>query len=101
MKKIENLIDQLLENPPEHCKNARDLYIWSTNYESEKGTPLNAFLDLIGLSDEYFGYKVNAKDFVADFEAAHAIGEALVDWAHHPQAVTDYLEKILNWGMEW
>jgi hypothetical protein len=89
-------LHEVLENAPEWAKPLADLVSWSQNYNYQSGTPYWAFLDLIGYSEEYIGYNINADHFILDYASADSFAAALRIWAVRPYDVYDFIEKVQN-----
>ena len=87
-------LNELIEEPPTGLETIRDLYNWSTNYDYRTGTPWLGFLDLIGYSDEEYGQKMNHDKWEVDYASADMLGHALIQWAHAPEHVINYVSAL-------
>lgn len=87
---------ELIDNVPEFAKETAELLRWSENYDYP--TPSTLFIDLIGYSEENFGenlYQGSFSDKLGYLELG-MLGDALKEYAEHPQEVYGFIESYLN-----
>ena len=91
----------LLEDPTRNAESTAHLIQWSTNYDMAKGTPYHIFLDLIGYSESEYGAQLFTGDpsRVIGYMEADILGDALKEYASHPQDVLDFIELVSNADM--
>jgi len=71
------------------------LFDWSTNCESP--TPASLFMDLIGFSEDEFGYTLTqGKIPQMGYVEVSKLGEALVEWSDRPLDVERFIRRLLD-----
>ena len=87
---------ELLENPPANVSETNALIEWSMNYDIKTGTPYHLFLDLIGYSHDNYGealYKGDPRNVLGFMEIDY-LGDALKEYATHPQEVEAWIDAL-------
>lgn len=92
----------LLEDAPAYCRGVADLFSWSSNYDSGKGSAA-LFLDLIGWSMGEMGetmYDLSASQGSLGYLELGKVASALSEYADRPGDVRDYVDSLLAAEME-
>jgi hypothetical protein len=86
---------ELIENAAENVEHTAGLFEWSENYDFP--SPASLFLDLIGYSEEELGeHLCRDKMPSLGYLEADYLGDALKEWAHRPNDVYAFVEKLMN-----
>jgi hypothetical protein len=86
----EFLEDETIFHPTE----TKALFEWSLNYDHQD-RPFNLMLDLIGWSEDNYGTPMSSGVRLGYLEADY-LGDALKEWADHPQQVEDWITDLMN-----
>ena len=86
----EFLEDETIFHPTE----TKALFEWSLNYDHSQ-RPFNLMLDLIGWSLDNYGHSLSGGVRLGYLEADY-LGDALKEWADHPQQVEDWITDLMN-----
>ena len=88
---------EYLEAETAHAEGVRELADWSRNYDVRTGTPFQLFLDIIGYSYSEYGTNFVSKPHeIIGYLEADYLGDALKEYANNPQAVTDWIDGLME-----
>lgn len=87
---------EMLETDDRILRPIADLVSHSLNYDYQKGTPLSAFLDLIGFAHEHYGGVQTPHDFELDLISCEIFADALVSYGNNPETCHQFLYDLEN-----
>ena len=88
-------ISEFLEDETKwHPTEVKALFEWSLNYDHAQ-RPFNLMLDIIGWSEDNYGATMS-HDVRLGYLEADYLGDALKEWADHPQQVEDWITELMN-----
>lgn len=89
-------IEELKETPPDYVAAVAWLVNWADNEEYETGCAFFEFLDLVGLSNYFYGARLNVPDYCPGYLESDYLGKALQEWAARPNDVRHYVAIIME-----
>jgi hypothetical protein len=91
---------EMVDNPPKEATAVADLVRWGSNYDAtparEATNPYSLFLDIIGVSDELFGWRLSDPIHPLGAMDVAYLAEALNEYAENPGPVYDWVVALVT-----
>ncbi len=95
-------LENLLANAPSNCIETAQLFSWAQNYDGRRGTPFGVFLDLSGITAEYFHDEPLVKNphEILGYLELDMLAKALQEFANAPLDVENFVCSLVARGWD-